>query len=277
MREDAANEIDQRLERLQASLLRWKLLVAALCLLVVATIGAEIHTIIVLSRASRSMPQFSSGQVVAREFVAVDKRGKPVAAFGSFLGSGSLLVLSAEAKQTAFPKRIPFGKFEDLHLSAPNITSLMHKMSTAGGIALVAAPGEESVNLSAKQNLAGLELSASPDSSGASLSAFTRKGPSFSLTANGPSKLGEDVVPASASLTLFGSRRVKRAFPPETTLTLSSDGSSHLELDDANDDTRAIFGSADLEYRKTGATEETGLSSITLYDKKGNLIWKAPR
>jgi hypothetical protein len=40
--------------------------------------------------------------------------------------------------------------------------------------------------------------------------------------------------------------------------------------------TRAVFGQAQLETVRIGATEDTGPSSLTLFDKKGRVLWHAP-
>jgi hypothetical protein len=39
---------------------------------------------------------------------------------------------------------------------------------------------------------------------------------------------------------------------------------------------RAVLGSTPLERVRTGATETTAPSSLTLFDKEGKVIWKAP-
>jgi len=54
---------------------------------------------------------------------------------------------------------------------------------------------------------------------------------------------------------------------------LKTDG---LNLLDENGNNRAVLGSIGLETVATGGTEETPLSSLTLFDKKGKVIWRAP-
>jgi len=39
---------------------------------------------------------------------------------------------------------------------------------------------------------------------------------------------------------------------------------------------RAVLGSASLETARTGAKEITAPSSLTLFDSKGKVLWRAP-
>jgi hypothetical protein len=59
------------------------------------------------------------------------------------------------------------------------------------------------------------------------------------------------------------------------TLAADKDGTM-LALGDEKGKPRAVFGSAQLENPRTGATEATGPSSVTLFDKAGKTIWRAP-
>jgi hypothetical protein len=58
-------------------------------------------------------------------------------------------------------------------------------------------------------------------------------------------------------------------------LVLTKD-SPHLGLYDENENTRAVLGSTSLEATNTGETEVTAPSSLTLFDKEGKIIWRAP-
>jgi hypothetical protein len=58
-----------------------------------------------------------------------------------------------------------------------------------------------------------------------------------------------------------------------TAAYLTDDG---ISLVDPHQHTRAVLGSTRLENTKTGSTEETGPSSVTLFDKNGKLLWRAP-
>ena len=58
-------------------------------------------------------------------------------------------------------------------------------------------------------------------------------------------------------------------------LSLLSDEPA-LMLGDARGVPRAILGNSELEDSKTGANENTGPSSLVLFDKKGKVIWRMP-
>jgi hypothetical protein len=49
-----------------------------------------------------------------------------------------------------------------------------------------------------------------------------------------------------------------------------------VDLYDEKGNTRAVLGRAPLETVRTGATEVTAPSSLTLFNKEGNVIWRAP-
>jgi hypothetical protein len=53
-------------------------------------------------------------------------------------------------------------------------------------------------------------------------------------------------------------------------------GAPRLAIVDGQGTLRAVFGSAQLEDTRTGETEATGPSSVTLFDKDGKPIWRAP-
>jgi hypothetical protein len=54
------------------------------------------------------------------------------------------------------------------------------------------------------------------------------------------------------------------------------EGEHRLALYDEKGGLRAVFGSAGLEVTRTGETVKTAPSSVTLFDKDGNVMWKAP-
>ncbi len=53
--------------------------------------------------------------------------------------------------------------------------------------------------------------------------------------------------------------------------------SAGLTLFDHDEKPRAALGSVDLMTARTGATEQTAESSLVLFDKKGTVIFRAPR
>jgi hypothetical protein len=72
------------------------------------------------------------------------------------------------------------------------------------------------------------------------------------------------------ALTVSDSGKVRVA------LGVSGDGSSNLELYDAQKKLRAAIGSTQLEYTQTGATENRTESSIVLFAKDGKVLWGQP-
>jgi hypothetical protein len=62
---------------------------------------------------------------------------------------------------------------------------------------------------------------------------------------------------------------------PRAVLSARKDGLS-LKLSDEHGNARAIFGQAALTTPTTGATENTGPSSIALFGPNGKMIWRAP-
>jgi hypothetical protein len=324
--------LDQRLERLEIGLRRWKTAVAILGILLAGSVGAEV---VALSSHGPAAIRLASDQLAAHQFVALDERGNPVAAFGS-IGEASFLIVSGGDS--------PNGK------NAPhNIEALADRAQKNGGLMLGSAGGGANLRLLGKTDAEGnsqsLDLSTSGFPPGtANLTISSSKGRSVSLTASDQSKADEKgfVIPGAASLSLSDASDKDKPISRETTLNLTSDGASALEFQDAalatrahfglqtnsepsldlsdsgseqrlriflteNGDpnlalwgkgektyngayltadslslqdnrrtARAIFGNADLENIKTGSTENTGPSAVTLLDKKGNVLWKAP-
>ena len=62
---------------------------------------------------------------------------------------------------------------------------------------------------------------------------------------------------------------------PLVALGVTNDG-PRVALQDEKRNSRAVLGSIPLEAARTGDTEVTAPSSLTLFDKAGKLIWRAP-
>jgi hypothetical protein len=67
------------------------------------------------------------------------------------------------------------------------------------------------------------------------------------------------------------------------TMTLSGDEKGGMKLSperiaifDSEDSPRAVLGSVGLATSETGATEQTAPGSLTLFNRKGKVIWQAP-
>jgi hypothetical protein len=56
----------------------------------------------------------------------------------------------------------------------------------------------------------------------------------------------------------------------------SSNSANNLILADKEGHERAVLGTTDLTYRKTGTTERTSESTLTLFDNKLNCIGRFP-
>ena len=59
-------------------------------------------------------------------------------------------------------------------------------------------------------------------------------------------------------------------------LNLMADGSPVLDLHDAGGKHRAALGVTELETTRTGETTRTAESALTLFDREGKVLWKAP-
>lgn len=148
---------------------------------------------------------------------------------------------------------------------------------------------------------AGLGIPALDDRATASVS--SRSGRTVSLEASDAYQSGKYEAPGKASVTLSEPfRDVPRKFIPsrQAEFALSSDGSANLdflaenyrtqgglEVDkDGNPDLdlfdnegklRAALGVTDLQITRTGASEKTAPSSLTLFDKEGKVVWQSPQ
>jgi len=56
----------------------------------------------------------------------------------------------------------------------------------------------------------------------------------------------------------------------------AADGSPGLELLDEKENARAVLGHSALEYMRTNTIVQRPASSLVLFDKDGNVMWKAP-
>ena len=59
-------------------------------------------------------------------------------------------------------------------------------------------------------------------------------------------------------------------------LALDIEGSPHLALKNAKGDNRVVLGYDALKQTQTGVIEKRPLSSLVLFNEKGNVIWQAP-
>ena len=96
--------------------------------------------------------------------------------------------------------------------------------------------------------------------------------PSLSLSdSKGKIRASLGVIDNSPALFLYDSHGNFRA-------SLDMYGNSPaLSLYDSKGRERNVIGNSSLQTIRTGATTETGESSIVLFDKKGKVIWQAPQ
>jgi hypothetical protein len=73
------------------------------------------------------------------------------------------------------------------------------------------------------------------------------------------------------TILLMDNKGVERAI-----LTLDIEGRPHLALKNAKGNNRVVLGFADLKHTQTGVIEKRPLSSLVLFNEKGNVIWQAP-
>ena len=64
---------------------------------------------------------------------------------------------------------------------------------------------------------------------------------------------------------------------PRAALTLAADGSPRLALYDEEGTLRTALGSTPLKEVRSGSSEMTGPSSLVLLDRKGTVVFKAPK
>jgi hypothetical protein len=88
-----------------------------------------------------------------------------------------------------------------------------------------------------------------------------------------------EVYNGKPSLTLFDKDGFIRAALGGPSFLESAKGPflpASFRLFDEKGNVRAVLGTAALEIVSTGATEKTAPSSLTLFDRKGKVIWRAP-
>lgn len=135
------------------------------------------------------------------------------------------------------------------------------------------------------------------------LTLTSRDGRSATVQVTDPSEMKDGnktmAIPGSASITLQDPMGPHLLLPREAQLALRSDhtaglylrgkhfktlaelnvgshGNPHLDLYDKKGRLRAVLGTVDLRYTRTGSTEKTAPSSLVLFDKKGKVLWERP-
>jgi hypothetical protein len=87
---------------------------------------------------------------------------------------------------------------------------------------------------------------------------------------SGKGRVNLGIVPGGSVLSLSDENEKQRVLLSEAKVGPS------LDLFDENERSRAVFGATSLENPNTGASENTGPSSIVLFGTNGKTIWRAP-
>jgi hypothetical protein len=73
------------------------------------------------------------------------------------------------------------------------------------------------------------------------------------------------------TILLMDKKGVERAI-----LALDIGGRPHLAMNDAKGNNLVVLGCSDLKHTQTGVIEKRPLSSLVLFNEKGNIVWQAP-
>lgn len=308
-----ADSLAERIELLERSLARWKLAVAAGGIVLAALAGAM--AVALSAHGPKRANLASADEISARRFVVVDSHGKAVAILGS-LEDGAIpgLVLMPSRSLPKVPPGSK-KKWAALLRRLEDGGGAFFATRSDSGIALGGRPGPQghpeipdfAVTLGGGSKEAHLNLTGGRDAAGKTAGISLRSvagiaeanltspsGPQIDLEAVGLGVLRE------ASLTLSDPLSQAHPFSPRQVglelksdgnadlkfsasnsreqlgLAVDNDGGPHLDLFDNRGRLRAVLGTVNLERTRTGATEKTAPSSLTLFDKKEKLIWQIP-
>jgi hypothetical protein len=95
---------------------------------------------------------------------------------------------------------------------------------------------------------------------------------STSLGASAPSVMGDIKLTANGGLTVMS---FKKDNPGEIFSGLDSNGDWNMYVRD-KEQYRTVIGSTETVTSTTGETHKASAASITMFNKAGNVIWKAP-
>jgi hypothetical protein len=258
-------------------------------------------------------PKAKEGEAIEkpREEEAIDTLAKTGGSLFGAMGDGSFIGLGARRSP---PNAPPFGAviFGGPESASLDLKAKSDSGGKAPEISLDSWSGSAGLVLEGQS--ANLDLEGEPDSrhrstkislgmfggSEAFASVTSRSGRSVTLSAfdgieaakyefpgeasvslSEPGGDSSRVTPRQAKFTLRsdGSADLEfkaKGFRSRAGLDVDSDGSPHLDLFDNDGNLRAALGVTDLQTVRTGAQEKTAPSSLTLFDKKGKVIWQSP-
>lgn len=182
-----------------------------------------------------------------------------------------ILALMTLAAARPKPRLVEAGEFRLVDEKGTVRASLTARKSAA---ALMLA--DEAGTVRARLALEGsprMELSDAGGTTQASVSLGADGAPTLSLGAEKQARatvrIGSD---GASDLTLTDGNDHARA-----ALALAADGSPRVALYDEEGSLRASLGATPLKELRSGASEKTPPSSLVLFDKKGGVVFKAPK
>jgi hypothetical protein len=237
--------IGVRLKRLEREVGLWKRAAMATIVLLVALVPFSLITRTREARAADS----SVKDLVVRKLTIVDEQGNRRIALATQADRAVLMLFDENGTLRA---------------------SLVDLKDGPAGLSLDDEKGTTRVTLTAARDVPGLTISDERGNTRADLIA-AENGPSLLLDdEKGTQRVMLVAAKGGPELDLSDEKGTSRA-----DLITSKNGPGLL-LDDEKGKPRAVFGAMQLETTRTGATEETGPSSVTLFGKNGKLIWRAP-
>lgn len=281
-------EMNSRLVRLERDLKICKFVIGLMGILIAALVGGEY----VALRTSRTLGAAAVPKTIeAHEFVVVDGQNRPVALLGEIFPTRPMLIIS-EGLKTLPVSSLP--------LTDKNAAVLLGESLDAWPTFTLFADNDRA-DMEMRDQKSHALISASIDEFGPSDAYLMISSGVFDAVMEATPGSQKQSREAGASLRLSKSIAGKEfRVPGELDLRTHDDGETTLkmygsqlkdriELDgptnsnpslhlfDTDGNLRASLGSTSLEVTRTGAEETTAPSSLTFFDKKGKVLWQAPR
>lgn len=282
-------EVNSRLVRLERDLKICKFVIGLMGILVAALAGGEY----VALRASRTLGAAAVPQrIEAHQFVVLDNQNRPVALLGELFPKQPVLLLSHGLKRLRMSK-LPITKegdaagLDDLDkwptlLFSADDSRANIDMRDQKKHSFISASIDEFAPSDADLRLSSNEFDAVIRASSGSKNETS--GASFRMSRDISGKTPLDFVGIRGELDLElhedGETALKMTgshLNDLIELEAPAKANPALHLFDSDGNLRASLGSTSLEVTRTGAEETTAPSSLTFFDKKGKVLWQAPR
>jgi hypothetical protein len=281
-------EVNSRLVRLERDLKICKFVIGLMGILIAALVGGEY----VALRTSRTLGAAAVPKTIeAHEFVVLDDQNRPVALLGELFPTRPVLILSYGLKAMP-PSSLPLtsknapewfdlDSWPTLILSADDNEADMEMDNHKKQTFMRAGTGKSKADLTLSSGDSWAVVSA------AQRGKFQKAGASFSLyryvggnTSAAPGEVPNELdleanEDGETTFQMNGSGAIEKNRRMELDAPTNSNPS--LQLFDNDGNLRASLGSTSLEVTRTGAEETTAPSSLTFFDKKGKVLWQAPR